>query len=82
MTVDLPPAFLARPSTHRAYQDLHKGRPENSRAAIRAAIEAGYGIEIDVQLTADGQAMVFHDSDLARLTGAHGRGARGFGPLT
>lgn len=66
----LPPAFLGRPIAHRA---LHgAGRPENSRAAVQAAIDAGYGIEIDLQLSADGQAMVFHDYALDRLTAAKG----------
>lgn len=68
--VPLDPAFLARPLAHRA---LHgPGRPENSRAAIRAAIAAGYGIEIDVQLSSDGVPMVFHDDDLGRLTAQAG----------
>jgi glycerophosphoryl diester phosphodiesterase len=44
------------------------GRPENSRAAVEAAIAAGYGIEIDVQLSADAQAIVFHDETLDRMT--------------
>ncbi|WP_121629169.1 glycerophosphodiester phosphodiesterase family protein [Tropicibacter alexandrii] len=64
----LPDSFLARPIAHRALHDLTKARPENSRAAIRAAIKAGYGIEIDLQLSADDQAMVFHDYALQRLT--------------
>ena len=64
----LDPALLARPIAHRALHDVAQGRPENSRAAIRAAIDAGYGIEIDVQLSHDGQAMVFHDYHLGRLT--------------
>lgn len=68
----LPDRFLRAPLAHRAYWDLAQGRPENSRAAIRAAIEAGYGIEIDVQLSRDGEAMVFHDDALERLTGAQG----------
>jgi glycerophosphoryl diester phosphodiesterase len=49
------------------------GPPENSLAGFQAACAAGYGIELDVQLSADGEAMVFHDDDLARLTGAPGR---------
>jgi glycerophosphoryl diester phosphodiesterase len=49
------------------------GPPENSLAAFQAACAAGYGIELDVQLSADGEAMVFHDDDLARMTGAAGR---------
>lgn len=68
----LDPAFLRAPLAHRALHDVTRGRPENSRAAIRAAIAAGYGIEIDLQLSADGQAMVFHDYSLDRLTGARG----------
>ncbi|MBB93255.1 MAG: phosphodiesterase [Rhodobacteraceae bacterium] len=72
MTIDLPEAFLRQPIAHRAYHDLASGRPENSLSAIDAAISGGYGIEIDLQLSADGQALVFHDYDLDRLTGATG----------
>ena len=68
----LPPAFLDRPIAHRALHDKSQGRPENSVEAIRAAVEAGYGIEIDLQLSSDGEAMVFHDYDLARLTAVEG----------
>ncbi len=68
----LPAAFLDRPLAHRALHNVTDGRPENSRAAIRAAIQAGYGIEIDVQLSADNAAMVFHDYALERLTGDKG----------
>ena len=68
----LPEDFLRRPIAHRALHDVADGRPENSRAAIAAAIEAGYGIEIDLQLSRDGRAMVFHDYDLGRLTGQKG----------
>ncbi|WP_146346419.1 glycerophosphodiester phosphodiesterase family protein [Phaeobacter marinintestinus] len=68
----LSDGLLRVPIAHRALHDIAQGRPENSRAAIRAAIEAGYGIEIDLQLSSDGQAMVFHDYDLARLTGESG----------
>jgi glycerophosphoryl diester phosphodiesterase len=49
------------------------GAPENSLAAFQAACSHGYGIELDVQLTADGEAVVFHDSDLGRMTGDTGR---------
>ncbi|TKA95062.1 phosphodiesterase [Cereibacter changlensis] len=72
MRIPLPAAFRTTPIAHRALHDRAAGRPENSRAAIRAAIAAGYGIEIDLQRSADGQAMVFHDDDLDRLTGAKG----------
>lgn len=64
----LPESFLGAPIAHRALHDKGLGRQENSRAAVRAAVEAGYGIEIDVQLTADGEAVVFHDDTLERLT--------------
>lgn len=74
MTLRLPlPAGLRhRPLAHRGLHDAAAGRPENSRAAIIAAIAAGYGIEIDLQLSADGQAMVFHDATLDRMTRARG----------
>ena len=49
------------------------GPPENSLGAFAAACAAGYGIELDVQLSGDGEAMVFHDDDLERMTGAKGR---------
>lgn len=68
----LDSAFLGPPIAHRAYHDLEAGRPENSLAAVRAAVAAGYGIEIDVQPSADGVAMVFHDDTLDRLTTAKG----------
>ena len=66
--IPLPDSFLARPIAHRALHDRDAGRTENSLASVRAAVEAGYGIEIDVQVSKDGQAMVFHDYDLRRLT--------------
>jgi glycerophosphoryl diester phosphodiesterase len=72
MSPRLPAAFLKAPIAHRALHDVAKGRPENSRAAIRAAIAAGYGIEIDVQPSADQKAFVFHDYKLARLAEAEG----------
>ena len=59
-------ALIAKPFAHRG---LHgAGRPENSRAAFEAAIAARHGIELDVQASADGQAMVIHDYALERLT--------------
>ncbi|MFV0513022.1 MAG: glycerophosphodiester phosphodiesterase family protein [Jhaorihella sp.] len=72
MIPPLPGTFLGAPIAHRALHDRARGRPENSRAAVRAAVAAGYGIEIDLQISADGQALVFHDSDLMRLTGRPG----------
>jgi len=61
-------SFLSFPIAHRGYHDAQSGIIENTRAAFEAAIEAGYGIELDVQLSADGHAMVFHDYEMSRLT--------------
>ncbi len=81
----LPDAFR-RPLAHRGLHDAAAGLPENSLAAVRAAAAAGYGIEIDLQPSADGEAMVFHDDALARLTGEAGpvssRRAADLGRLT
>jgi glycerophosphoryl diester phosphodiesterase len=68
----LPASFFARPITHRALHDRKAGRVENSVKSIEAALDAGYGIEMDVQLSRDGHAMVFHDDLLDRLTGESG----------
>ena len=68
----LPAVFVETPIAHRALHDVADGRPENSRAAIRAAIDHGYGIEIDLQLSVDGAAMVFHDYNLDRLSAGAG----------
>lgn len=63
--------LFAKPFAHRG---LHGGRVvENSRAAFHAAIEAGHGIELDVQASADGEAIVFHDYELGRLTDGTGK---------
>ncbi len=69
----LPSSFLARPIAHRGLHDRAAGVIENSLPAIRAAREAGYGVEIDLQLSSDGEAMCFHDDELDRLTAEHGR---------
>ena len=56
-----------------AHRGLHgEGRVENSPSAFAAAIERGLGIECDVQRSRDGEAMVFHDWDLDRLSSEHG----------
>ncbi|MEL6684124.1 MAG: glycerophosphodiester phosphodiesterase family protein [Pseudomonadota bacterium] len=68
----LPASFFARPISHRALHDRKAGRVENSMKSIQAAVGARYGIEIDVQLTSDGHAMVFHDDLLDRLTAETG----------
>lgn len=49
------------------------GPPENSLSAFQSACEAGYSIELDVRLSADGEAIVFHDATLGRMTGVDGR---------
>lgn len=69
MRVGLPQAFIELPLAHRGLHDVTEGRIENAMASFHAAIAAGYGIELDIQLSADGQAMSFHDDTLDRLTG-------------
>ena len=57
-----------------AHRGLHgEGVPENSMAAFRAALEGGYGIELDVHLLKDGNLAIMHDSDLLRTTGCAGK---------
>jgi glycerophosphoryl diester phosphodiesterase len=56
-----------RPIAHRGLHDAASGVIENTAGAVRAAIAAGYGIEVDVQISADGEAMVHHDAVLGRL---------------
>lgn len=56
-----------------AHRGLHGGAlVENSSGAIAAAVDGGFGIELDVQLSRDGEAMVFHDYELGRLTAEQG----------
>lgn len=64
--------LTARPIAHRGLHDFGKGIVENTSAAFAAAIEHGYAIECDLQLTSDGEAVVFHDDHLDRLTEGHG----------
>lgn len=64
----LPTAFLDRPIAHRCLHDVTDGRPENSYEALDRAINLGYPVEIDLQCSKDGVAMVFHDDRLDRLT--------------
>jgi glycerophosphoryl diester phosphodiesterase len=56
-----------RPIAHRGLHDSD-GNPENSLGAFRAAVDAGYGIELDIHCTRDGHLVVFHDDDTKRLT--------------
>lgn len=63
-----PDWLTARPVAHRGLHDRARGVLENMPAAINAAIAGNFAIEVDIQLTADGEAMVHHDDDLGRLT--------------
>lgn len=54
---------------HRGLHDVSRGIPENSLSAFRAAVEGGFGAELDVHLMADGQLAVVHDNDLQRVCG-------------
>ena len=67
-----PDWLTARPVAHRGLHDRTSGIIENMPSAVRAAIEGNFGIEVDVQLTADGEAMVHHDGALGRLTEGSG----------
>lgn len=57
---------------HRGYHDITHHIPENSMAAFRAALNRGYGIELDLHLTRDGELVVFHDDTLERVCGYPG----------
>jgi glycerophosphoryl diester phosphodiesterase len=71
------PRMIGRPSAekllaqnlyaHRGLHDNNSEAPENSMAAFKKAVDAGYGIELDVQLTKDGVPVIFHDFTLARV---------------
>jgi glycerophosphoryl diester phosphodiesterase len=65
--------LIARPIAHRGLHDAARGIIENTAGAVRAAIAANYGIEVDVQISSDGEAMVHHDDVLGRLTDGEGR---------
>ncbi|MCM1039492.1 MAG: glycerophosphodiester phosphodiesterase [Ruminococcus sp.] len=76
------PRILKRPKktpylgvfyAHRGLHDNHTEAPENSMKAFKKAVEAGYGIELDVQLTRDGIPVIFHDFTLERVCGASGK---------
>ena len=58
---------------HRGLHDTALGVPENSMAAFGRAVEAGYGIELDIQLSKDKIPVVFHDFTLKRVCGAEGK---------
>lgn len=70
--MNIPAWLAARPIAHRGLHDPTKAIVENSVAAAAAAVAKGYAIECDVQCTKDGEAVVFHDCVLDRLTRAAG----------
>lgn len=65
--------FMGRNIAHRGLHTIDKSVPENSLAAFRAAVEHGYGVELDVHLTCDDRLVVFHDDTLERMCGVEGR---------
>ena len=65
--------FLGMNFAHRGLHSRDKSVPENSIAAFRLAARAGYGVELDVHLSRDGQVVVFHDDTLERVCGVSGR---------
>jgi glycerophosphoryl diester phosphodiesterase len=67
-----PDWLTARPVAHRGLHDLARGIVENMPGAVQAAIDGNFSIEVDLQLTADGEAMVHHDDALGRLTEGSG----------
>lgn len=66
-------SIVARPIAHRGLHDRASGIIENTASAFRAAINGGFAFECDCQLTADGEAAVFHDFVLDRLTTGSGK---------
>jgi glycerophosphoryl diester phosphodiesterase len=65
--------LVARPVAHRGLHDVSSGIIENTASAFTAAVAANYAIECDLQVSADGEAMVHHDDVLGRLTDGAGR---------
>jgi glycerophosphoryl diester phosphodiesterase len=65
--------LIARPVAHRGLHDFAASVIENTPSAFAAAVAGNYAIECDLQLSADGEAMVFHDETLERLTEGSGR---------
>lgn len=62
-----------RPVAHRGLHDASAGVIENTPSAVKAAISYGFAIEVDLQVSKDGEAMVFHDNTLDRLTTSRGK---------
>ena len=67
-----PDWLTARPVAHRGLHDAARGIIENMPGAFAAAIDGNFAIEIDLQLSADDEAMVHHDDALGRLTEGSG----------
>ena len=65
--------LMGVPYAHRGFHDNNTDAPENSMKAFRKAIDRGYGIELDVQLSKDQIPVIFHDETLKRLCGADGK---------
>jgi glycerophosphoryl diester phosphodiesterase len=65
--------MLRRPIAHRGLHNEKNAVIENTASAFQAAIDGGYAIECDVQLTKDGEAVVFHDETVDRLMQAAGK---------
>ena len=70
--VNAPAWLVERPIAHRGLHDKAGGVIENTLRAAEAAVAKGYAIECDIQLSSDGEAFVFHDETLDRLTDASG----------
>jgi glycerophosphoryl diester phosphodiesterase len=70
--MSVPSWLVAAPIAHRGLHDKANGILENTLSAAEAAVARGFPIECDVQLTSDGDAVVFHDFTLERLTGEAG----------
>jgi glycerophosphoryl diester phosphodiesterase len=64
--------LTARPIAHRGLHARDRGIVENTSSAFAAAIAGGYAIECDLQISGDGEAVVFHDETLERLTPSEG----------
>ncbi len=73
LTEEQKTTFLRRNYAHRGLHTPDRTVPENSPAAFQRARERGYGFELDVQLSADGRVVVFHDDTLDRVTEKAGR---------
>ncbi|MCX8997619.1 glycerophosphodiester phosphodiesterase [Rhizobiaceae bacterium BDR2-2] len=64
--------LTAQPVAHRGFHDMNHAVWENTRAAFKRAVEAGFAIECDLQYVSDGVPVVFHDDSLERLCGIKG----------